>query len=179
MMSRLSPPLSNAVGTMRIAMHMAGALALIGLAGPASADSKRNQLSAFFSRVQESGPLTQAELDAHRADGIDEAESIAADVALNDWKKCVLDALPRWADLGQGPGTIVDGAFGRCADLALLYRIHLQRLTQDGRQVMDLQMARTMTRGLEDAWRPRLIAAALDQMLASRHPMPPTPAPAG
>jgi len=160
---------------------MAAALALIALAAPGLADpvAKRSQLSAFFSRMQESGPLTDAQIEAHRAEGIDEPESIAADTALNDWKKCVLDALPRWAELGEGPGTIVDGAFGRCADAQILYRTHLQRMTQDGRQVMDLQMARAMTRALEDAWRPRLIAAALDQMLAIRHPAPPAPAPVG
>jgi len=163
-----------------VAIHIAP-LALIGLAAPSSADpaGKRSQISAFFSRMQDGGPLTQAELDAHRSEGIDEPESIAADVALNDWKKCVIDSLPRWAELGQGPGTIVDGAFGRCADAQTLYRTHLQRMTQDGRQVMDLQMARSMTRSLEETWRPRLIAAVLDPMLASRHAAPPAAAPAG
>ena len=160
---------------------MTAMLMLAGIAAPSFAEplSKRNQLTAFFSRMQEGAPITPDQLAAHKAEGIDDPESIAADLALNDWKTCVIDALPRWADLGQGPGTIVDGAFGRCADVQALYRTHLQRMTQDGRQVMDLQMARTMTRSLEEAWRPRLIAAALDQMLAARRPPAAAPAPAG
>jgi hypothetical protein len=163
--------------------RMGFALVLIGIAAPSLAEpgAKRSQLTAFFSRMQEGAPITADQLAAHRAEGIDDPESIAADLALNDWKKCVVDAVPRWAELDQGPGTIVDGAFGRCADLQALYRTYLQRMTQDGRQVMDLQMARNMTRSLEEAWRPRLIAAALDQMLAARRPpvAVPAPAPAG
>jgi hypothetical protein len=93
---------------------------------------------------------------------------VAAELALNGWKLCVLESLTHWAPLGEGAGTLVEGAYGRCADLARDYRTHLQRITQDGRVVMDLRMARGMTASLEDAWRPRLIAAALDQMLAVR-----------
>lgn len=134
-------------------------------AGPAKrAASPRNTI-AFFSDLQEAGPSSPEEIAERRGNVGDDSEGIAADAALNDWKSCVLASVSRWAALKPGPGTIVDGAFGRCADIERQYRAHLLRLTQDGRVVMDLSMGRAMTRALEEAWRPRLIAAALDQEL--------------
>ena len=134
-------------------------------AGPARRVATAQNMIAFFSNLQEAGPSSPEEMATRQGDAGGDGEGIAADAALNDWKLCVLAALPRWAALKPGPGTIVDGAFGRCADIERQYRAHLLRLTQDGRVVMDLSMARTMTRALEEAWRPRLIAAALDQEL--------------
>ncbi|WP_174274561.1 hypothetical protein [Sphingomonas bacterium] len=123
---------------------------------------------AYFNALQEQGPLLPEELAARQRDGNAGSEAIAADLALNEWKACVLESIVRWAPLKEGVGTIVDGAFGRCGDIERDYRGHLMRITQDGRVVVDLQLARTMIRGLEEAWRPRLIAAALDQALAAQ-----------
>jgi hypothetical protein len=52
------------------------------------------------------------------------------------------------------------------------------KITQDGRQVVDVSMARGMTHVLEEAWRPRLTAMALDQELARLQAPPSTAAPA-
>lgn len=133
---------------------------------------------ALFSGLQELGPLTDEQMaERHKDDG--DPDGAAADLALNRWKRCVIDAVARWAELRQGPGTLAEGAFGRCADVESEYRGHLSRIKQDGRTVIDLQLARAMMRGLREAWQPRLIAAALDQELAMRaaerlRPDPPT-----
>lgn len=157
----------------RMAVPRTFLLATIGLAafaaraepaGPAKRASPQNTI-AFFSNLQEAGPSSPEEIAERQGEAGGDGEGIAADAALNEWKTCVLASISRWAALKQGPGTIVDGAFGRCADIERQYRAHLLRLTQDGRVVMDLNMGRAMTRTLEEAWRPRLIAAALDQEL--------------
>lgn len=161
------------------------AAAPVAAQAPAAEPAKRvaavRRTVAYFGVIQEQGPFTAEQMAQRGADAADDREGAAADVALNDWKLCVLDALAHWAELREGAGTLVDGAFGRCADIERDYRGHLQRITQDGRVIMDLQMARTMIRGLEETWRPRLIAAALDQMLAAQRgetaskPAPATP----
>ena len=126
---------------------------------------------AYFSLLQEAGPFPADEMAQRQASGGLDADALAADGALNAWKTCVLEAIGRWAELHPGPGTLVDGAFGRCADGERRYRDQLLRLTQDGRLVVDMQLARSLMRTLEEVWRPRLIAAALDQELAARHPL--------
>jgi len=119
---------------------------------------------------------------ARQKDADAKDEGAAADLALNNWKNCVIESLTRWAPLRQGPGTLIDGAYGRCADAERDYRGHLMRITQDGRQVVDVSMARSMSKMLEDAWRLRLTAMALDMELARlQAPAPatqPAPAPA-
>ena len=132
---------------------------------------------AYFSGLQEAGPFTPEEMAQRKESGGLDAEAIAADAALNDWKLCVLDAIRRWSELHPGPGALVDGAFGRCADRERAYRDQLTRLSQDGRLVVDLQLGKSMMRTLQETWRPRLIAAALDQELAARHPIAPIPGP--
>lgn len=121
---------------------------------------------ALFSELQEAPAFSAEEMAARQKDVAAGDEGAAADLALNNWKNCVIDALARWALLPQGIGTLIDGAFGRCADVERSYRAHLMRITQDGRLVVDVSMARGMTRVLEEAWRPRLTAMALDQALA-------------
>lgn len=134
--------------------------------GPSAKRSGATQnMIAFFSNLQEAPASSPEELADRRVNAGEDDEGVAADAALNDWKLCVLASLDRWAVLKQGLGTLVDGAFGRCVDIERQYRTHLLRLTQDGRVVVDLNMGRAMTRALEEAWRPRLIAAALDQQL--------------
>ena len=125
----------------------------------------------FFAEAQDVPAFTPDELAARAKTLGDEPEAIAADAALNQWKQCVQEALVHWAPLVQGPGTLIDGAFGRCADVARDYRAHLIRMTPGGRQVIDVQLARGMTRTLEEGWRPRLTAMVLDQLLA-RQPTP-------
>jgi hypothetical protein len=154
---------------MSAALTLARCLAILALiAGPAlAADPPTPQMTvAYFSELQERGPSTPEEL-AERAKSTS-AEAAAADSALNDWKLCTVDAIGHWADLGQGPGTLVDGAFGRCGDLARLYRDKLLIVKQGSRLLIDLQFARALIRSLEEAWRPRLIAMALDQELARK-----------
>ena len=148
-----------------------------GCAAPLHAAGKELTV-ALFSGLQEQPPFSPEEMAARHKDAEDDPEGIAADTALNDWKLCVLDSLNHWAELGEGPGTLVDGAFGRCADVERSYRLHLQQVTQNGRAIVDVQMARAMTRSLEEIWRPRLIAAALDQALAAKRARP-TPVPPG
>lgn len=162
-----------------VAIGMGGVvIAMLGCAGPLHAAGKELTV-ALFSGLQELPPFSPEEMAARHKDAGDDAEGIAADTALNDWKLCVLDSLNHWAELGEGPGTLIDGAFGRCADVERAYRLHLQQVTQNGRTVVDVQMARTMTRTLEEIWRPRLIAAALDQALAARRARQPAPAQTG
>lgn len=146
-----------------------------GLAGPALAEdhpAKKPQSPrltvAYFSTLQELPAATPEEMAKREQEADGDADGIAAAKLLNDWKLCVADALQRWAPLKPGPGTLIDGAYGRCADVELDYRTHLMRISQDGRIVMDIQMAKTMTRTLEDIWRPRLTALALDQELAAQ-----------
>lgn len=132
----------------------------------------------FFIEAQDVPPFTPEQMsDRLRVLG-DEPEAAAADAALNAWKQCVQDALVHWAPLNLGPGAVIDGAFGRCADIQRDYRINLVKMTPGGRQVIDTQLARNMTRTLEDSWRPRLTAAVLDQMLARTSAAPPAAAPA-
>ena len=157
-MSNPRPLLLAAIGLVSFAAHADPA-------GPAKRAASMQNTVAFFSNLQEAAPSSPEEMAERRANAGEDTETIAADAALNDWKLCVLASVARWAALKEGPGTIVDGAFGRCGDIERQYRTHLLRLTQDGRVVVDLNMGRAMTRALEDAWRPRLIAAALDQAL--------------
>jgi len=136
----------------------------------AAPDPKAARTVALFSELQNAPPFSAEEMAARQQEAAGNKDGAAADLALNNWKNCVIDALARWAPLRQGPGTLIDGAFGRCADIERDYRAYLMRMTQDGRIVVDLAMARSMTRMLEDAWRPRLTAMALDQDLARQQP---------
>ena len=122
---------------------------------------------AYFISLQEVPAFTPDEMVARRTGGGLDADAQAADAALNDWKLCALDALTRWAELKPGPGTLVDGAYGHCADRERAYRDDLLKVSQDGRTIIDLNLAKSMVRMLEEVWRPRLIAAALDQDLAA------------
>lgn len=151
-------------------------LAWLLIAVPASAtaappEARQARTVALFSELQEAPPFAADDMAARQKDVAANDEGAAADLALNNWKLCVVDALQRWAPLHQGAGTLIDGAFGRCADIARSYRAHLMRITQDGRVVVDVSMARGMTRVLEEAWRPRLTAMALDQDLARQQPV--------
>ncbi|WP_116089943.1 hypothetical protein [Sphingomonas crusticola] len=153
---------------------------LLGIAACAEAaapDAKTARTVALFSELQEAPPFSAEDMAARQKDAVGNVEGAAADLALNNWKLCVTDALSRWAPLHQGPGTLIDGAFGRCADIERDYRAHLMRITQDGRVVVDVAMARSMTRMLEEAWRPRLTAMALDQDLARQQPLVEAPTP--
>lgn len=129
--------------------------------------------AAFFLGLQELPPFTPEQMTARHEGASGDAEALAADTALNDWKLCALGSIDHWAELKAGRGEIVDGAMGRCADLEREYRNHLTRITQDGRFVLDLQFARSMMKSLEDTWRPRLLAAALDRDLAVLQAEPP------
>ena len=153
---------------------------LIGIAtgaAAASPDPKTLRTVALFSELQEAPPFSADEMAARQQEAAANLAGAAADLALNSWKICVIDAIRRWESLRQGPGTLIDGAFGRCADLERDYRAHLMRITQDGRIVVDVAMARSMTRMLEEAWRPRLTAMALDQDLARQQPVAEVPKP--
>lgn len=141
-------------------------LALAAAGQAATPEGRQARTVALFSELQEAPPFSAEEMAARQKDAAATDAGAAADLALNNWKICVIDALARWAPLRQGAGTLIDGAFGRCADLARSYRAQLMRITQDGRVVVDVSMARGMTRVLEEAWRPRLTAMALDQELA-------------
>lgn len=151
------------------------AWALLGLATAASAAPPQRTV-ALFSELQDAPPFSAEEMAARQKEVDAKDEGAAADLALNSWKNCVIESLTRWAPLHQGPGTLIDGAYGHCADIERGYRGHLMRITQDGRQVVDVSMARSMTKMLEDAWRPRLTAMALDMELA-RLPQPPVTPP--
>ncbi len=146
------------------------AWALLGLAAAASAAPPQRTV-ALFSDLQDAPPFSADEMAARQKEVDAKDEGAAADLALNSWKTCVIESLTRWAALHQGPGTLIDGAYGHCADIERDYRIHLMRITQEGRQVVDVSMARSMTKMLEEAWRPRLTAMALDMDLA-RLPQP-------
>ena len=160
------------------------AWALLGLATAAGAAQPQRTV-ALFSELQDAPPFSAEEMAARQKDVDAKDEGAAADLALNAWKNCVIESLSRWAPLHQGPGTLIDGAYGRCADAEREYRRHLMRITQDGRQVVDVSMARSMSKMLEDAWRLRLTAMVLDMDLARLQPQPvpavqaaPVPAPA-
>ena len=122
----------------------------------------------FFAEAQDVPAFSPEELAARARTLGDEPEAVAADAALNQWKQCVQEALVHWSPLPEGPGTLIDGAFGRCADIEREYRAQLIRMTPGGRQVIDVQLARGMTRTLEEGWRPRLTAMVLDQLLAKQ-----------
>ena len=164
------------------------AWALLGVATAAGAAQPQRTV-ALFSELQDAPPFSPEDMAARQKDADAKDEGAAADLALNAWKNCVIDSLSRWAPLHHGPGTLIDGAYGRCADAERDYRRHLMRITQDGRQVVDVSMARSMSKMLEDAWRLRLTAMALDMDLAGLQPSPaptvqsapipaPTPTPA-
>jgi hypothetical protein len=153
----------------------------LGLATAAGAAPSQQRTVALFSELQDAPPFSPEEMAARQKEVDAKEEGAAADLALNNWKNCVIESLSRWAPLHQGPGTLIDGAYGRCADIERDYRGHLMRITQDGRQVVDVSMARSMTKMLEDAWRPRLTAMMLDMDLARLQAAPPSsaqPAPA-
>ena len=141
------------------------AWALLGLATAAGAAQPQRTV-ALFSELQDAPPFSAEDMAARQKDADSKDEGQAADLALNNWKNCVIESLTRWAPLRLGPGTLIDGAYGRCADAERDYRGHLMRITQDGRQVVDVSMARSMSKMLEDAWRLRLTAMALDMDLA-------------
>lgn len=141
------------------------AWAMLGLATAAGAAPPQRTV-ALFSELQDAPPFSAEDMAARQKEIDAKDEGAAADLALNDWKNCVIDALTRWAPLHQGAGVLIDGAYGRCADIERGYRNHLMRIMQDGRQVVDMSMARSMTRMLEDAWRLRLTATVLDMDLA-------------
>jgi hypothetical protein len=125
--------------------------------------------TAYFNALQETGPIGADALAERFKDRAPNDEAVLAETALNQWKLCVLDALVRWAPIqSQGTGTLIDGAFGRCGELERQYRDHLVKVTQGGRMLMDYQFARVMVKTLEDVWRPRLVAALLDQALAQK-----------
>jgi hypothetical protein len=145
-------------------------------ASAATSDGKPPKTVALFYDLQEAAPFSAEDMAERQKGATATDEGAAADLALNDWKNCVIESLSRWAALKQGPGTLIDGAFGRCGDIEREYRAHLMKITQDGRQVVDVSMARGMTKVLEDSWRPRLTAMALDQELARLAPPPAAPA---
>lgn len=150
----------------------------LGLATAAGAAPPQQRTVALFSELQDAPPFSADDMAARQKDGDAKDEGQAADLALNSWKNCVIDSLTRWAPLHQGPGTLIDGAYGRCADVERDYRGHLMRITQDGRQVVDVSMARSMTKILEEAWRTRLTAMALDMDMARlQAPTQPAPTP--
>jgi len=156
------------------------AWALLSLATAAGAAQPQRTV-ALFSELQDAPPFSADEMAARQKEVDPKDEGAAADLALNNWKNCVIESLTRWAPLHQDPGTLIDGAYGRCADIERDYRGHLMRIMQDGRQVVDVSMARSMTKMLEDAWRPRLTAMVLDMdmvRLQAAAPLPPAqPAP--
>lgn len=151
--------------------HVLCLLALV-LAAPAAADAPKRakRTVASIGAVQELAPFSPEQLAERRAEFGDDDEAIAADAELNAWKLCVTGALVRWAPLGEGPGTLIDGAYGLCSENERRYRDFLVKLTHEGRSIIDPQMARQLTVNLKDIWRPRLVAAALDQKLAARAP---------
>jgi len=149
-------------------------LAFAGAAGAAPTEGRQPPTVALFSELQDAPPFSAEDMAERQKGASANDEASAADLGLNNWKKCVIESLDRWAPLRQGPGTLVDGAYGRCADVEREYRSHLMRITQAGRQVVDVSMARSMMRMLEDAWRTRLTAMALDRDLA-RLQQPETP----
>jgi hypothetical protein len=121
--------------------------------------------AAYFLGLQELPAFTPDEMTQRHQGATGDPEALAADQALNDWKLCAIDSITHWADLKPGRGEIVDGAMGRCVDIEHDYRNHLLKIAQDGRMLFDLSFARQMAKSLEDAWRPRLLAAALDHDL--------------
>ena len=150
--------------------HSFIALALTAFAMPTLAADKappREGAVGAFTALQELPPLTPEEMAARRKPD-DDAAIAGAETALNEWKTCVQGALTRWAAIQPGPGLVVDGAIGLCSEIERNYRIQLMRIVENGRLVIDMQMARTLLRNLEEAWRPRLLAAALDLELARR-----------
>ncbi len=154
-------------------------LLLFGMATVAGAapEARQQRTVALFSELQDAQPFSAEDMAARQKELSASDEGSAADLALNNWKNCMIESLVRWAPLRLGPGTMIDGAFGRCADIERDYRGHLMKITQDGRQVVDVSMARSMTKMLEDAWRPRLTAMALDQEMARLLPPAPTSVP--
>jgi hypothetical protein len=143
------------------------------IAAPASAAPRQNVVAAF-SALQDAPPLTPDQLvERAKAD-----EDLAtAERLLNEWKRCVVGALDRWAPLHHGPALLIDGAFGRCADVERAYRDALTLVTQDGRRPIDTALARNLTQMLRDSWRARLTAMALDRELVALTPTPPAPIP--
>ena len=113
------------------------AWALLGFATAAGAAQPQRTV-ALFSELQDAPPFSSDEMAARQKEVDPKDEGAAADLALNNWKNCVIESLTRWAPLKQGPGTLIDGAYGRCADAERDYRGHLMRITQDGRQVVDV-----------------------------------------
>jgi hypothetical protein len=169
---------------MRILLFLAGAAAFSGAAvaqtppitvtaPTAKAEAKAIALgkvsAAYFLGLQELPAFTPEEMAIRHNGATGDPEALAADTALNDWKLCALDSITHWADLKPGRGEIVDGAMGRCVDTEHEYRNHLLKIAQDGRLLFDLSFARQMARSLEDAWRPRILAAALDHDLEVVH----------
>jgi hypothetical protein len=165
---------------MRIFLVLAGAAALSGPAvaqtppitvtGAATKAIALGKVSAaYFLGLQELPAFTPEEMALRHDGATGDPEALAADTALNDWKLCVLDSIPHWADLKPGRGEVVDGAMGRCVDTEHDYRNHLLKISQDGRLLFDLSFARQMAKSLEDAWRPRILAAALDHDLEVMH----------
>lgn len=144
-------------------------------AAGAAPDGKPPRTVAIFMELQDAPPFSADEMAARQKGAQPADDGAAADLALNNWKTCVIDSLAHWAPLKQGPGTLIDGAFGRCADIERDYRGHLMRITQDGRQLVDMSMGRSMTRMLEEGWRPRLTAMALDRNLAQVQAATPAP----
>jgi hypothetical protein len=147
-------------------------LLLAGVTSAHAADGPSNPPMnvAYFSELQEAQPITPEALAERLKGRPDNDEAAAAETSLNDWKLCVLDSLARWSTLSEGPGTLIDGAYGRCSDLQRQYRTHLTKVTQNGRSTIDLNFARAMIRTLEDVWRPRLVAVVLDRMVEQKDP---------
>ena len=121
--------------------------------------------AAYFLGLQELPAFTPEEMAMRHQGATGDPEALAADRSLNDWKLCALGSIEHWAELKPGRGEIVDGAMGRCVDVERDYRNHLLRISQDGRMLFDLSFARQMAKTLEEAWRPRILAAALDHDL--------------
>ncbi|QJU56396.1 hypothetical protein HL653_00115 [Sphingomonas sp. AP4-R1] len=160
-------------GAIASAQAPAQSPAVIVTAPVSRADAKALALgkvsAAFFLGLQELPAFTPEEMAARHQGATGDPEALAADQALNDWKLCALESITHWADLKPGRGEIVDGAMGRCVDVEHAYRGHLLKITQDGRLLFDLSFARQMAKSLEDAWRPRILAAALDHDLEAVH----------
>ena len=111
------------------------AWALLGFATAAGAAQPQRTV-ALFSELQDAPPFSADEMAARQKEVDPKDEGAAADLALNNWKNCVIESLTRWAPLHQGPGTLIDGAYGRCADIERDYRGH-QIAANQGRRVED------------------------------------------
>lgn len=91
-------------------------------------------------------------------------------IAMDAWKLCLLRTGKAWARQSAPPGDLADGAFGKCADKeqAVARIMLVSGIASDGAPLFSGKDVDAFTAKFRATWRPRVIAAILEERAGPR-----------